>query len=87
MNYSFSEEAELELYRAECFFKLHQKEQEFFNDLITQLNTIQEMPYAFQVRYRNVRIVNLEHFGYALHCAILNQSIIILRILNQKQDF
>lgn len=87
MNYKFSQEAELELYRAQCYFKLQQKEEDFLDDLLMQLKIIQTMPYAFQIRYRNVRIVNLDYFDYSIHFAMHNGTIYILRILNQKQDF
>ncbi|MGF1556966.1 type II toxin-antitoxin system RelE/ParE family toxin [Paucihalobacter sp.] len=87
MNYRFSQEAELELYKAECYYKLHQKEQDFIDDLAVQLHIIQTMPYAFQIRYRNIRIVNFDYFDYSIHFAIHDGTIFILRILNQKQDF
>ena len=87
MNYSFTKEAELELYRAECYFRLYQKEDAFLDDLTDQLRIIQAMPKAFQVRYKNVRIVNFEHFRYSIHYSIYKNTIYILRIINQNQDF
>lgn len=66
-NFEFSEEARLELYRATCYFKLIDKENEFFDDLINQLNLILSMPDTFQVRYKNVRIVHFDKFEYSIH--------------------
>jgi len=45
------------------------------------------MPYAFQIRYRNIRIVKFDQFDYSIHYAISNKRIVILRILNQSQGY
>ncbi|WP_042248088.1 type II toxin-antitoxin system RelE/ParE family toxin [Jejuia pallidilutea] len=87
MNYKFSNEANLELHRAVCYFKLQQKEGLFLDDLIKQLKRILSMPELFQVRYKKVRIVSLEYFNYSIHYTVFRNEIIVLRILNQNQDF
>ncbi len=87
-NFEFSEESKLELHRAKCYFKLIDRENEFFDDLIIQLNLILRMPEAFQVRYKNVRIVHFDKFEYSIHYRVkAKELIIIYHILNQKQDF
>ncbi|GAL70397.1 hypothetical protein JCM19302_3519 [Jejuia pallidilutea] len=45
------------------------------------------MPELFQVRYKKVRIVSLEYFNYSIHYTVFRNEIIVLRILNQNQDF
>ncbi|WP_105472416.1 type II toxin-antitoxin system RelE/ParE family toxin [Jejuia pallidilutea] len=87
MNYKFSNEANLELHRAVCYFKLQQNEGLFLDDLIKQLKRILSMPELFQVRYKKVRIVSLEYFNYSIHYTVFRNEIIVLRILNQNQDF
>ncbi|MEZ4795574.1 MAG: type II toxin-antitoxin system RelE/ParE family toxin [Flavobacteriaceae bacterium] len=87
-SYEFSEEAKLELYKAQCFFKLIGKEKDFLDDLVNQLKRIMSMPQAFQIRYNSVRIVHFENFNYAIHYRQRKDgSIIVYRILNQNQDF
>ena len=87
-NYEFSNEAKLELHRAQCYFKLIQKEEAFLEDLINQLRLIISMPQAFQVRYKGIRIINFENFYYSIHYRIKKNGVtIIYHILNQKQDF
>ncbi|GGG40224.1 hypothetical protein GCM10010976_09810 [Bizionia arctica] len=87
VNYEISNEADLELHKALCYLKLFDKEDEFKDDLLDQLRVICSMPKAFQVRYKKVRIVNLEKFHYSIHYSIFKDKIIILRIINQNQDF
>ena len=87
-NFEFSAEAKTELFRAKCYFKLIDREEEFLDDLINQLNIIQNMPEAFQIRYKSVRIVHFDIFDYSIHYRLkLNGKITIYHILNQKQDF
>jgi len=87
-NYNFSEEAKLELHRAQCYFKLIDKEEVFLDDLVNQLRLIQSMPHAFQIRYKSIRIVHFENFQYSIHYRIKKDGIIkVYHILNQHQDF
>lgn len=87
VNYEISNEADLDLDRALCYFKLYEKEDDFIEDLLDQIRIIRAMPKAFQIRYKKVRIVNLESFQYSIHYTIFRNKVIILRILNQSQDF
>jgi hypothetical protein len=86
-NYNLSEEAQNELYRIICYFQLLDNEDVFFEDLIRQLNLIKKMPYSFQVRYRDIRIITLDRFNYSIHYRIIDESIWVIHILNQKQNF
>ncbi len=87
-NFEFSEEGRLELYRAICYFKLIDKENEFFDDLINQLNLILKMPEAFLVRYKNFRIVHFEKFDYSIHYRVkATGQIVVYHIIHQNQDF
>ena len=87
VNYDISLEAELELNKALCYFKLYDKENDFMDDLLDQLRIVSAMPEAFQIRYKKVRIVSLENYNYSIHYAVYKNSVIVLRIINQNQDF
>ncbi|WP_445731658.1 type II toxin-antitoxin system RelE/ParE family toxin [Mariniflexile sp.] len=87
VNYEISKEADIDLNKAICFFRMYDKEEAFTDDLINQLRLICSMPKAFQLRYKKVRIVQLEHFNYSIHYTIFNKRILILKILNQNQNF
>uniref|UniRef100_UPI00404A6653 type II toxin-antitoxin system RelE/ParE family toxin n=2 Tax=Gelidibacter sp. TaxID=2018083 RepID=UPI00404A6653 len=87
-NFELSDEARLELHRAKCYFKLIDKEDDFLDDLTNQLRLIQNMPEAFQIRYKNVRIIHFEKFEYSIHYRLkTNGMITIYHIINQNQDF
>jgi len=86
-NYDIAEEARLELYKAKYFFEFLGKDEEFLDDFLHQLRVILQMPYGFQIRYRNVLIVKFEKFDFTIHYTVYKEQIIILHILNQKQNF
>ncbi|MFS4483716.1 hypothetical protein ACKGJY_11910 [Hyunsoonleella sp. 2307UL5-6] len=83
----FTEEARIEFHKLKCYMAFIGKEEEFWNDLEKQLNLIVNYPEAFQVRYKNIRIVVLERFNYTLHYVIKPYGILVYRLLNQKQNF
>ncbi len=87
MNYEITDVAYKELDKALCYFKLIEKEDEFFDDLMNQIRLIIKLPYAFQLKYRHVRVITLNHFNYSIHYTIYNDTIYILRIINQTQNF
>lgn len=84
----FTEDFRRELHIAKCHFDLTDKGEDFLNDLERQLTIISSIPFGFQVRYRNVRIVNFETFNYSLHYIVQDDaSIIILHVLGQSQNY
>lgn len=83
----FDEDATRELHRAKCFFDFIDKGEEFLDDMENQIAMIVSMPFAFQIRYNEVRIVKFDHFSYTIHYTVNNDEIVILNILNQFQDF
>lgn len=82
-----TDEARIELHKAKCFFEFNNKEDEFWEDFNRQIDVLLLMPEAFQVRYRNVRIVTLERFDYSIHYVVKPYGILIYRFLNQRQDY
>lgn len=85
-NFNISDNAQRELYKISCYYEYLNKHDAFFNDFILQLNLIKKMPYCFQVRYKDLRIVTLENHNYSIHYRIVNEKIYIVHILNQIQD-
>ena len=82
-----TDEAKIELHKAKCFFEFNNKEEEFWEDFSRQIDVLLLMPEAFQVRYRNVRIVTLERFDYSIHYVVKPYGVLIYRFLNQRQNY
>lgn len=82
-----SKEAEIEFETAECFFRSKNIHNEFLKDFFGQIDFLKITPLSFQLRYRDVRVIQLKHFNYSIHYIVKEQKVLILRILNQRQDF
>ncbi|MFD2726982.1 type II toxin-antitoxin system RelE/ParE family toxin [Hyunsoonleella rubra] len=86
-NYEITDEADRELDKAICYFKFLGKEEEFLDDFLAQIELVIKMPQAFQIKYKNVRIVPLNYFNYAIHYAVFEKTVFVLRIINQSQHY
>ena len=82
-----SKEAEIELATAECYFRSRSLHRDFLKDLNRQLQFLENTPESFQKKYREVRILNFNHFNYSIHYVISDDKVLFLRILNQRQNF
>lgn len=82
-----TDEARIELHKAKCFFEFSNKEDEFWEDFNRQMDILLLMPEAFQVRYRDVRVITLERFDYSVHYVVKPYGILIYRFLNQRQNY
>lgn len=80
-------EADRELKLAECYFDALNRKNEFLIDFNQQVERIEENPYLFQLRYRDTRIINFDHFSYSIHYYIKDHVIIIVGILGQEQSY
>ncbi len=58
-------EADRELKKAECFYDTMNKKMEFLIDFNQHIEFLEQNPYLFQIRYRNVRIVHFKIFPYS----------------------
>jgi len=83
----FTEEARIEFHKAKCFMEFSGKEELFWKDVDQQINLILQLPDAFQLRYKNVRIISLNKFNYSIHYISKPYGILVYRFLNQKQEF
>ena len=82
-----SKEAEIELGIADCYFRTKNLEKAFWQDFMKQLDFLEKTPLAFQKKYREVRIILFSDFNYSIHYIVEGETVFILRILNQRQDF
>jgi len=83
----FSDEANLDFHKAQCFMDFNGKLEEFWLDIDRQIELMKEFPLAFQIRYKNVRIIPLENFNYSIHYIAKSKGILVYRFLNQSQNF
>ncbi len=83
----FTDEARVEFHKAKCFLEFNGYEIEFWSDVDKHIELIKEFPDAFQIRYKQVRIVCLEKFNYSIHYVVKPNSILVYRFLNRSQDF
>lgn len=83
----FTEEARIEFHKVKCYMAFTNKEEEFWLDVERHLHMALEYPEAFQIRYRNVRIIALERFNYSIHYVKKSYGILVYRFLNQNQYF
>ena len=82
-----SKEAEIELSVADCYFRTKDLEDAFRADFLKQLKFLETTPLSFQKKYKEVRIILFSDFNYSIHYIIEGEQVLILRILNQRQDF
>lgn len=83
----FSKEADIDFNKIRCFFEVTGVVERFQKDFLIQMKRIEFNPYQFQIRYRDIRLVHLKKFNYTIHYKISNETIVVLRILNQKQSY
>lgn len=86
-NLEFSREADIEFNTIDCFFGALGIGDRFHKDFHMQIMRIQANPYQFQIRYKDIRIVHLQHFNYSIHYNVIEKAITVLRILNQYQNY
>ncbi|MDT0646881.1 hypothetical protein RM545_09270 [Zunongwangia sp. F260] len=82
-----SKEAEIELATAEYYFKARNPHRDFLNDFNRQLEFLENTPESFQKNYKEIRMLNFNQFNYSIHYVISGDKVLLLRILNQRQNF
>lgn len=83
----FTDEAKIEFHKAKCYVEFIHREKDFWSDVNRQMDLLLTMPYAFQARYKNIRIIRLEHFNFSIHYVIKPYGVLVYRFLNQSQDY
>ena len=82
-----SDEAQIELDVVECFFRSKNLHNAFLTYFFKQVDYLEVHPESFQIKYRNIRILCFDDFNYSIHYIIRSKEVLILRILNQQQNF
>lgn len=82
-----SREAEKDLIKAKCYYKLSDQEKAFNNDFILQLKYIEANPFLIQKYYKNIRVIHFKNFKYSIHFLIEKDIVYILRLLHQNQTY
>lgn len=80
-------DAERELKKAECFYDAMDKKMEFLFDFDEQIEFLEQNPYLFQIRYRNLRIVHFKIFPYSLHYNVKDDVVTVINIIRQSQSY
>jgi len=83
----FTEEAKIEFHKAKCYFEFTKKEDVFWIDVNRQMDLLVLMQFAFQIRYKNIRIIHLEKFDFSIHYIIKPYGILVYRFLKNQQDY
>lgn len=86
-NILISKEAEIELGVADCYFQTKKLERSFREDFLKQIKFLETTPLSFQKKYRDIRIILFSDFNYSIHYTIEANTVLILRILSQRQLF
>lgn len=76
----YSEQAQIDVHKAKCYFDLIGKGEEFLDDLFHQEDLIRAMPEMYQIKYRKVRISNFQYFKYSIHYLFENGQVFIYRV-------
>lgn len=83
----YSEQAQLDIHTAKCFYDLSGKGDDFLDDLFRHEDLIRLLPERYQIKYRLIRIATLEKFKYAIHYIFQNGLIYIYRIYPDGQEY
>jgi len=59
----------------------------FDNEFKQKLDQIENNPFLYQIRYKNIRIAYLENFPFGIHFIIEKEAIHILKILHTKRFY
>lgn len=91
MSYSLSyfDDARLDVREAKAWYKEQQPglEKRFADSIKTAIIKLQENPFAYGVRYKNIRIARAKVFPYGIHFYIddTKHQIVIIAIVHNKR--
>lgn len=83
----YSESAKIDIHKAKCFFDIKEKGELFLDELFRLEGYIQAMPEMFQIKYRNIRIANMDGFRYAIHYITNQETVFIYRVFPQGMEY
>ncbi|WP_202029253.1 type II toxin-antitoxin system RelE/ParE family toxin [Galbibacter mesophilus] len=82
---NISSEAERDIQKALCYYKMSNLESAFSSDFINQIEYLKSNPFLFQLYYKKVRRIHFSKFNYSIHYFVEEDVVYILRILHVKQ--
>lgn len=86
---SYFEDARLDVKEAKAWYKEQQPglEKRFADSIKTAIIKLQENPFAYAVRYKNIRIAHPKTFPYGIHFYIddTKHQIVIIAIVHNKR--
>jgi len=83
----YSEQAQLHIHKAKCYFNLIGKEKDFLDDLFHQENLIWAVLEMYQIKYWRIRISNLHNFRYAIHYVFEKGQVYIYRVFAYGKEY
>jgi len=83
----YSEQSQIDIHKAKCHLDLFGKGEDFLDDLFLHEELISLMPEMFQIKYRVIRIANLENFKYAIHYVFQNGQVYIHRVYPYGKEY
>lgn len=83
----YSEDSQIDLHKAVCFYELSGKKDLFLDDFFYLLDLIQGMPEMFQIKYRKIRIAKMESFPYSIHYSFYGKVVYIYRIYPDRMEY
>lgn len=92
MSYSLSyfSDVSLDVKKAKIWYKNQQLglEKRFARSIKICILTLQENPFIYAVRYKNIRIAHTKIFPYGIHFYIddINKQIVVIAIVHNKRN-
>lgn len=87
---TYLDEANLDVKEAKAWYKQQRKglEKQFAKAIIKAVSHIQDNPYAYAIRYNDIRIIHPKKFPYGIHFYIDNagKEIVITAIIHEYRD-
>jgi len=84
-----SEEAEIQIFEAYFYYSEINESlaNRFKNELIKTIDYLSVNLEYFQNKYREIRIVLTKKFPYSVHYIVQNKTVLVLKVLHQKQFY
>lgn len=86
VNVVYSNQAQIDIHKAKCYFDLIEKGEAFLDDLFYVEELICIMPEMFQIKYNKIRIANLNHFTFAIHYVYEGDTVYVYRVYSAGKD-
>ncbi len=88
-NLVYYEEAKLDVVNAKLWYSIQQKDldKRFAIAVKSAILVLQNNPFLYQVKHKNIRIAHVKTFPYGVHFYVNNNQIVIVAILHHKKQY